>query len=62
MIACDGACIPDGGVHAPLLCPNVVASREASVGSLRRNVTRAPSATLLRSMVGSSRGARVAVL
>ena len=26
MIACDGACIPDGGVHAPLLCPNIVAS------------------------------------
>ena len=24
MIAGDGACIPDGGVHAPLLCPNVV--------------------------------------
>ena len=24
MIAGDGACIPDGGVHAPLLCSKVV--------------------------------------
>ena len=24
MIAGDGACIPDGGVHAPLLCPEVM--------------------------------------
>ena len=24
MIAGDGACIPDGGVHAPLLCPKVL--------------------------------------
>ena len=24
MIAGDGACIPDGGAHAPLLCPEVV--------------------------------------
>ena len=27
MIAGDGACIPDGGVHAPLLCLNAIPER-----------------------------------